>query len=79
MVTLQITKRGSVTIPPDLRKRLGLDHIKNPLVVVEERDGGLFLQPAAAVPIRSFPRTTIDGWIRADEAEMAALKTEGKD
>jgi hypothetical protein len=43
------------------------------MVIVEERDGGLFLQPAAAVPMRDIPMETIDRWIARDEAEMAAF------
>jgi bifunctional DNA-binding transcriptional regulator/antitoxin component of YhaV-PrlF toxin-antitoxin module len=72
-LTLPISKRGGLTLPPSLRRKLGLDGIESPLVIVEERDGGLFLQAAAAVPVRDIPRATIDRWIARDEAEMAAL------
>ena len=50
--TLAINKRGGLTLPPALRKKLGLEGVDNPLVIVEEREGGLFLQPAAAIPVR---------------------------
>src|SRR5580700_2661980 len=71
--TLPVSKRGALTLPPDLRRRLGLDRLSSPTVIVEERDGGLFLQPAAAVPMRDIPMETIDRWIARDEAEMAAF------
>jgi bifunctional DNA-binding transcriptional regulator/antitoxin component of YhaV-PrlF toxin-antitoxin module len=47
-LTLPVSKRGGLTLPPELRRKLGLDRVSSPLVIVEERDGGLFLQAAAA-------------------------------
>jgi bifunctional DNA-binding transcriptional regulator/antitoxin component of YhaV-PrlF toxin-antitoxin module len=73
MNTLVMTKRGAVTLPPALRKRLGIDKMDSPLLLVEERDGGVFLQPATALPVRAISRQTIDKWIADDEAEMADL------
>jgi bifunctional DNA-binding transcriptional regulator/antitoxin component of YhaV-PrlF toxin-antitoxin module len=72
-LTLPLSKRGGLTLPPSLRRKLGLDGIDSPLVIVEERDGGLFLQPAAAVPVRDIPREKIARWIARDQAEMAAF------
>lgn len=72
--TLPISKRGSLTLPPGMRRKLGLDRLSNPMVMVEERDGGLFLQPAAAVPVRDIPKATIEKWIARDEAEMRAFR-----
>lgn len=78
MTTLALSKRGSVTLPPELRRKLGLDKLRNPLLMVEERDGGLFLQPAAAVPMRDIPKAQIKTWIARDEAEMKAFHLAGK-
>ncbi len=75
---LPMTKRGGLTLPPDLRRRLGLDDLENPLILVEERDGGLFLQPAAAVPVREISRKQLDQWISRDEAEMAAFQNKSR-
>ncbi|MCX6951452.1 MAG: hypothetical protein NTV51_04595 [Verrucomicrobia bacterium] len=72
--TLPLTKRGSLTLPPALRRKMGLDKLRNPMVVVEERDGGLFLQTAVAMPVRDLPKGTIEQWIARDEAEMAAFR-----
>jgi len=74
MTTLTMSKRGCVTIPPSIRKRLGLDGVENPLLIVEERGGGVFLQPATAVAVRSFSAEQINGWIKDDETEMAELR-----
>ena len=76
--TLPVSKRGALTLPPDLRRKLGLDRLSSPMVIVEERDGGLFLQPAAAVPMRDIPKETIARWIARDEAEMATFVGAGK-
>ena len=75
MVTaLPISKRGALTLPPALRRKLGFDRLTNPMVLVEERDNGLFLQPAAAVPVKDIPKQTIMRWVARDEAEMADFK-----
>ena len=74
MTTITMTKRGSVTIPPAFRRRLGVSRLPNPLFIVEERDGGLFLQPATAVPVRELSRGQLQEWIADDEAGMAALR-----
>jgi len=76
--TLPMSKRGSVTLPPELRRKLGLDRLRNPLLLVEERDGGLFLQPAVALPVRDLPTATIRGWIARDQADLKAFQAAGK-
>ncbi len=78
MTTITMTKRGAVTIPPDLRRKLGVDGVQHALLIVEERDGGLFLQPAAAVPLRDIPRATIDAWISEDKRGLEAWKRKGR-
>ena len=72
--TLAVSKRGPLTLPPELRRRLKLDQVSSPLVIVEERDGGLFLQSAVAMPIRDIPKSTIRQWVLNDEAEAKELK-----
>lgn len=71
---LSVSKRGTVTLPPEYRRKLGLDKLPNPLVIIEEKDGKLTLEPAAAVPVRDIPARTIREWIADDEAAMAAFK-----
>jgi bifunctional DNA-binding transcriptional regulator/antitoxin component of YhaV-PrlF toxin-antitoxin module len=74
MTTLLMTKRGGVTLPPDIRRRMGLDRLRHPLLIAEERDGGLFLQPATALPVRDLSRRQIQEWIKQDEAGMTAFR-----
>lgn len=75
MTVVPVSKRGTITIPPELRRQLGLDRMKEPLLVVEERDGGLFLQPASAIPVRHIARETMEKWIREDEADMQSFRS----
>lgn len=58
-IAIPISKRGTATIPPEIRKRLGVDQLENPMLLVEERDGKLYLEPAAAVPVRDIPEVTL--------------------
>ena len=76
-LVVPISKRGTITIPPEIRKRLGIDQLENPMLLIEERDGKLYMEPASAVPVRNIPETTLQRWIKEDEADMAAFqKTE---
>jgi hypothetical protein len=68
--TIPVTKRGSLTLPPSLRRKMGLDKMRTPMLLVEEREGGLFLQPAVTLPIRDIPKKQIEAWIARDEAAM---------
>jgi hypothetical protein len=67
--TLPLSKRGSLTLPPAL---------KSPMLLVEEREGGLFLQPAIALPVRDIPKAQIQAWIARDEADMETFQAAGK-
>ena len=78
MTTLVLSKRGSVTLPPELRRKMGLDKLRNPMLLVEEREGGLFLHPAAAMPMRDIPKAQIKAWMARDEADMKAFEVAGK-
>ena len=54
-------------MPPDMRRKLGLDAAEHPMMLVELRDGGIFLQPAEALPVRDIPEETLRAWIAEDE------------
>ncbi len=71
-----ISKRGAVTLPPALRRKLGFGSGEHPLILIEERNGEIVLRPASAVTVREIPAPVIQGWITEDEAgmqEFAAL------
>ncbi|MBM3268628.1 MAG: AbrB/MazE/SpoVT family DNA-binding domain-containing protein [Candidatus Sericytochromatia bacterium] len=48
----KVGKRGTVVIPAGLRKRFGLE--EGTLVVAEEREDGVLLRPAVALPIERY-------------------------
>jgi len=69
MTAIPVSKRGTITLPPDIRRGLGLDSVQHPMVLVELRDGGVFLQPAEAQPVRDIPEATLREWIAEDERD----------
>ncbi len=69
MTALPVSKRGTVTLPPDIREALGLTTAGHHMVLAELRDGGLFLQPAEALPVRDIPLETMRKWIAEDERD----------
>ena len=60
-----------MTLPPEIRKSLGLDLSAHPMMLAELRDGGVFLQPAEAIPVRDIPLTTMKQWIEEDERDAS--------
>ena len=60
-----------MTLPPEIRKSLGLDVSAHPMMLAELRDGGVFLQPAEAVPVRDIPLATMKQWIEEDERDAS--------
>jgi bifunctional DNA-binding transcriptional regulator/antitoxin component of YhaV-PrlF toxin-antitoxin module len=67
MICIPVSKRGTITLPPEMRRSLGLDVAEHPMMPVELRDGGVFLQPAEAPPVRDIPEETLRQWIAEDE------------
>lgn len=69
-----VSKRGTITLPPFYRKKMGIDQIENPLMLVEEHDGKLILELAAAMPVRDIPIKTLQSWIAEDDADGKELR-----
>ncbi len=67
MTAIPVSKRGAITLPPEIRRALGLDVAENPMILVELQNGGVFLQPAEAMPVRDIPMETLQKWIAEDE------------
>lgn len=45
-------KRGTIVVPAELRERYGLD--EGTLIIAEEREDGILLRPAVAVPVEVY-------------------------
>ena len=69
MTAVSVSKRGTITLPPEIRRQLGLESTDHPMMLVELRDGGVFLHPASAVPVRDIPLDQMLQWIAEDEAD----------
>lgn len=67
--TTHFKKGKTITLPPTIRRQLGLESALHPMMLIELRDGGLFLQPANAVPARDIPLEQINEWIEEDEKD----------
>jgi uncharacterized protein len=50
--TRRVGKRGTVVIPAALRRRFGIE--EGSLVIAEDRDEGILIRPALAVPLESY-------------------------
>ena len=70
---IAISSRGTLTLPIELRRKLGLDK-SHSILLAEERPGGIFLHPAVTVPIRDIPAATIKKWVKNEEEDTASVK-----
>jgi len=50
--TSKVGKRGTIVIPARFRKRLGIED--GNLVIIEEREGGVLLRKAVALPVEIY-------------------------
>lgn len=73
MTALPVSKRGTITLPPEFREALGLGAARHPMMLAELRNGGVFLQPAEAVPVRDIPLEQMQKWIAEDERDAAGF------
>jgi len=69
MTAIPVSKRGTITLPPEIRRSLGLDAAEHPMMLVDLRDGGVFLRPAEALAVRDIPAETLRQWLAEDEQD----------
>lgn len=69
--TIQISSRGTMTLPKSLRKMLGVD--KGGVVMASAGKDGIVLHPAVAFPIELYSDARIAEFDAAD-AELAKRK-----
>lgn len=69
MTAVAISKRWTITLPPEIRRGLGLEDTDHPMMLMELRDGGVFLHPAIAMPVRDIPLKQMQKWIATDETD----------
>ncbi|MEI6035593.1 MAG: AbrB/MazE/SpoVT family DNA-binding domain-containing protein [Verrucomicrobiae bacterium] len=73
MTAIAVSKRGTITLPPEIRRALGLESTEHPMMLAELREGGVFLHPAAALPVRDIPLEKMQKWIAEDEEGAEAF------
>ena len=64
---LTISKKGQITLPAELRKKMGLE--AGGTVIAEERKGELVLRPAAVVEIDLYTDEQIARWDEVDRLD----------
>lgn len=64
---LTISKKGQVTLPAQLRKKMGLE--AGGTVIAEEKNGELVLRPAAVVEIDLYTDEQIVRWDEEDRLD----------
>ena len=50
--TSRVGKRGAIVVPALMRRKFGID--EGSLVIAEERDDGILIRPAVAVPVEIY-------------------------
>ena len=72
--SLTVSGRGQITLPANMRKRLGIE--AGGVLIAEEREGDIVLRPAAVMEIETYSDADIARWDaedRLDDAERATI------
>ena len=70
--TVLVSSRGQITLPADMRLRLGIKG--GGVVTLEERNGELILRPAAVVELTMYSDSDIARWDAEDELTKAGRR-----
>ena len=73
MTSLLLSKRGSITLPPKMRRQLVLSASAHRMLLAKMEDGGVFLQPATSMPVREIPLHQMQQSIEGDEEGVEAF------
>ena len=65
--TLIVSNRGQLTLPMNLRKRLGIKD--GGAMILEERDNEIVLKPAMVVEVEMYTDAQVAAWDEADRLE----------
>ena len=72
--SLTVSGRGQITLPANMRKRLGIE--AGGVLIAEEREGDIVLRPAVILEIETYSDADIARWDaedRLDNAERTAI------
>ena len=63
--TVIVSERGQITLPQDIRKKLGIK--AGTALVAQEESGKVILRPAAVTPIEIYSDQEIKDWLAEDK------------
>ncbi len=75
-LTIQISERGTLTLPKSLRKTLGLDH--GGIVTAQPHENGLLLRPSVVLPVELYTDERVKEFDEADKQLSRHLKRKPK-
>jgi AbrB family looped-hinge helix DNA binding protein len=74
--TIQVNRRGVITLPKELREKLGIED--GGLVMVEESPQGLYLRPAVAYPVEMYTDERVAEFDKEDAELDQYLAAKGR-
>ena len=72
---VSINKRGTLTLPKDLRERLGLE--ADGQVVVEETEDGVLIKPGATFPVETYSDERVAEFQKNNEEVLEDFDLDG--
>jgi len=72
---VSINKRGTLTLPKDLRERLGLE--ADGQVVVEETEDGVLIKPGATFPVETYSDERVAEFQKNNEEALKDFDLDG--
>ena len=73
---LHINDRGTLTLPRQMRRRLGVD--RNAQIVAEETEEGILLRPGATFPVELYSEKRLAEFRRHNEESLAGCRLKKK-
>jgi bifunctional DNA-binding transcriptional regulator/antitoxin component of YhaV-PrlF toxin-antitoxin module len=73
---ININERGTLTLPKEMRRRLGVD--RHAQVVAEETDEGVLLRPGVTFPVELYSAKRLAEFRRHNEKALAGYRFDEK-
>jgi AbrB family looped-hinge helix DNA binding protein len=65
--TSRVGKRGAIVVPARMRKKYGIE--EGSLVIAEERDDGILIRPAVAVPVEIYTPSRVTEFLLSNAVD----------
>ena len=73
---INVNDRGTLTLPKEMRSRLGVDHSAQ--VIAEETDEGILLHPGVTFPVELYSEKRLAEFRRHNEESLARFRFKKK-